>query len=240
MFVTAVSLCLFAAADGESGPPRPGVVFVVGGIGGLDPLNLSAALTLPCAGVPHELRNFNWTHGVGRPFRDLQDLPHLLAKAGELADAVRAVKAAEPDRPVYLLGHSAGAMVSLAAAGQLPPGTLERIVLLAAAVSPEYDLRPALRAARGGIVSFSAVTDWLFLGWGTGQFGTADRVHGPAAGLGGFRPPADLDDEGRSLYDKLVQVAWRPEHLLQFRGGLHHSGCMPVFLGTTVAPWLMP
>jgi pimeloyl-ACP methyl ester carboxylesterase len=240
MHLPALLLCAALAAGPPAPDTRPGVVFVVGGIGGMDPLNLWAPLTLPLAGVPHELRNFPWTHGKCRPLRDLQDPRHIQEKGGELAAAVRAVKAADPGRPVYLVGHSAGAAVALAAAGQLPPGTLERVVLLAAAVSPDYDLRPALRATRGPVVSFSSAWDWLLLCWGTSQFGTADRVYGPAAGLDGFGVPADLDEEGRRLYGRLVQVRWRPEQLLQFRGGLHHSPCMPPYLAASVAPWLMP
>jgi pimeloyl-ACP methyl ester carboxylesterase len=241
VFLATALLCaVLPVGVDPSAPTRPGVVFVVGGIGGLDPLNLWVPLTLPHAGVPHELRNFPWTHGKGHLLRDLQDTRHLLAKAGELAEAVRAIKAADPARPVYLLGHSAGAAVSLAAAEQLPPGTVERIVLLAAAVSPDYDLRPALRATRSEIVCFNSCCDLLFLDLGTSLFGTADRVYGPSAGLTGFRPPADLDEEGRRLYDRVVQVPWRPDHLLQFRGGLHHSACMPLYLANFVAPWLIP
>jgi pimeloyl-ACP methyl ester carboxylesterase len=241
VLLTTALLCTLVPAEAKpTGPPKPGVVFVVGGIGGLDPLNLWVKLALPRAGVPHELRTFNWTHGKGHLLRDLQDIRHLLAKSGELAEAIRAVKGAEPDRPVYLLGHSAGAAVSLAAAEQLPPGTVERIVLLASAVSPDYDLRPALRATRGEVVAFNSSCDLIFLSWGTSQFGTADRCYGTAAGLDGFRIPADLNDEDRSLYKKLVQVQWRPEHLLQFCGGGHHSPCMPIYLAKSVAPWLLP
>ena len=50
----------------------------------------------------------------------------------------------------------------------------------------------------------------------------------------------DLDEEGRSLYSKVVQIQWRPDHLLVFRGGLHDSSCMPLFLANSVAPWLLP
>lgn len=236
-----------AALPGQLAAPVPplktsnsGVVFVVGGIGGMDPLNLWAPFILPRMGVPHELRNFTWTHGKGRLLRDLQDARHLQVKAGELADAVRAVKAEDPNRPVYLLAHSAGAAVSLAAAERLPSRTLERIVLLASAVSPDYDLRPALRATRGEIVAYNSTWDCIYLDWGTSRFGTADRVYGPAAGLEGFRVPAELDDDGQHLYRRLVQVQWRLDHLLQLRGGLHHSTCMPPFLARSVAPWLVP
>src|SRR5262245_32112642 len=122
--------CLSAvpAPAADFTPAPRGVVFLLGGIGGLDPLGLSARHALPRAGVPHELREFVWQHGKGKFLRDLQDTRHLRAKADELAAAVREVKAADPARPVYLVGHSAGAWVVLAAAGQLPPRTLERVV----------------------------------------------------------------------------------------------------------------
>jgi pimeloyl-ACP methyl ester carboxylesterase len=241
MGTTLALLCTLLPADAAPvATARPGVVFVIGGIGGLDPLNFWVPLTLPRAGVPHEVRNFPWTHGKGRILRDLQDLRHLLGKGAELADAVRAVKAAEPDRPVYLLAHSAGTAVALAAAEQLPPGTLERIVLLSAAVSPDYDLRPALRATRGELVTFCSPWDLFFLSWGTSQFGTADRYYGASAGLKGFRFPPDLDEEGQRLYGRVVQLQWRPEQMLEFCGGLHHSPCMPHYLSSRIAPWLKP
>jgi len=101
-------------------PAERAVVFVVGGIGGLDPLQLWAPLTLPRAGVPHEIRLFEWTHGKFRFLRDLQDARHLLAEAERLADEVREALALR--RPVYLLGHSAGAGLVLEAAGRPPSG----------------------------------------------------------------------------------------------------------------------
>src|SRR5947209_5025613 len=65
-----------------------GVVFVVDGIGGFDLLGGAARHALPKAGVPHEIRDFVWTHGWGKLFRDLQDIRYLLGKADELAEAV--------------------------------------------------------------------------------------------------------------------------------------------------------
>jgi pimeloyl-ACP methyl ester carboxylesterase len=235
-------LCCVEAvgADGPPAEPPRGVVFVVGGIGGLDPIQTWGPPTFRWAGVPGEVRLFRWTHGKARFLRDLQDTRHLLVKAGELADAVRTVLESEPGRPVYLVGHSAGAALILAAAERLPPNSLERIILLSAAVSPGYDLRPALGAVRGEVVAFSSTWDWLWLGWGTSQFGTADRVYGPSAGLSGFRIPEDLDAEGRERYMRLVQVRWGLRDLLDGCGGAHHSTGMPLFLATQVAPWLRP
>src|SRR6516225_1891877 len=97
--------CLDAPQPRAAAPAAErAVVFVVGGIGGLDPLQLWAPLTLPRAGVPHEIRVFEWTHGKFRFLRDLQDARHLQAEADRLADRVRDALAL--GRPVYLLGHS--------------------------------------------------------------------------------------------------------------------------------------
>jgi pimeloyl-ACP methyl ester carboxylesterase len=217
-----------------------GTVFVVGGVGGLDPIQACAPWMLPRAGVPHHIEVFTWTHGKCRLLRDLQDVRHVLAQAERLAAVVREVQAREPGRPIYLLGHSAGAGVILAAAEKLPPASVERIVLLSAAVSPSYDLRGALRACRRELVSFNSTYDRLCLDWCTSLFGTVDRVYGPAAGLDGFQLPPDLDDEGVRLYRQLVQVPWRLEMVWKCTDGSHHGPCMPIFLAHLVAPWLMP
>lgn len=219
---------------------RPGVVFVVGGVGGIDPLGWSARWALPWAGVPHEIREFIWTHGRGRILQDLQDHAHLLLMADQLAGAVRRVRDAEPDRPIYFLAKSGGTGLVLAAAERLPPESVERIVLLSAAVSPTYDLRPALRATRGEIVAFISPNDRLILGWGTSRFGTADRVYGPSAGLTGFFPPRELDEEGHRLYTRLVQIPWQPQMMRHGFGGAHLGDSLPAFLRHFVAPWLQP
>jgi hypothetical protein len=219
---------------------KPGVVYTVGGIGGIDILGWSAARSLPRAGIPHEVRDFVWTHGWGQLFKDLQDHDHLLRKADELASEIRQIKSRDPSRPIYVVGKSGGTGLVLAAAEMLPPGTLERIVLLSAAVSPSYDLRGALRASRGGIVSFYSRYDQFILGWGTRQFGTVDRVYGPSAGLCRFRIPENLDLNDRALYDRLVEVPWRPHMIWEGHTGTHVGTSLPGFLGKEVAPWLKP
>jgi pimeloyl-ACP methyl ester carboxylesterase len=238
-----MSITLWFAAALAAASPAPhsaGVVFIVGGIGGLDPLVLSARLALPAAGVPHEVREFDWTHGKCRFLRDLQDTRYLLQRAEELAAQIRTLKADDPNRPVYLVGHSAGAALVLAAAEHLPPASVERIVLLAPAVSPTFDLRPALRATRGEIVAFTSTFDRFVLDWGTSVFGTVDRVYSPSAGLLGFREPDALDEQERAEYRRLVQAPWRWECLFEGRGWGHHGTTTPLFVYKRLAPWLTP
>lgn len=216
------------------------MVIVIGGIGGLDFLGGAAQLAFPWVGLNHEIRELVWTHGYGQLFKDLQDSQHLLKKADELARTIRRYKDEHPHRPVYLLAKSGGTGLALAAAERLPEGSLERIVLLSAAVSPQYDLRPALRATRNEIVSYHSSFDQFFLNWGTRQFGTIDRIYGSSAGLYGFRLPAELDEEGKRLYSRLVQVPWQPRMLLQGHPGGHAGTSLPTFLAVEVAPWLRP
>jgi pimeloyl-ACP methyl ester carboxylesterase len=156
-----------------------------------------------------------------------------------LADLVRAAKVEDPSRPIFLMGHSAGAALVLETASQLPAGTIERMILLSAAVSPSYDLRPALRATRGEIIAFHSPLDVFMLHFATTMFGTVDRYYVDAAGMVGFHVPDDLDEDGRQLYARLVQSGWKPEMCLE-RRCWHNSTCMPLFLGLQVTPWLMP
>ena len=235
------ALALFAALALLPRPAAaggPGVVFAAGGVGGVDPLAMWTRLVLPLAGVRHEVRDFVWTTGLGRLVRDVQDTENLNRQADRLAREVLDYKADHPDAPVYLIAHSGGNGIILAAAERLPPCTVERMVLLSPAVSPAYDLRPALRATRREIVSFHSPLDRFWLHWCTSTFGTMDRVFGPSAGACGFTEPDGLDAEGQALYRRLVQVGWKPEMLLALRGGLHVSTVMPGFLLRHVAPWL--
>jgi hypothetical protein len=190
------------------------------------------------AGVRHDVREFVWTHGWGHFIKDLQDSQHLHRKAEELAERLRRLKAENPDRPLFLLAKSGGSGLALRAAEMLPANTLERIILLSAAVSPSYDLRRALVATRQEIVSFHSQYDQLMLNLGTRQFGTVDRVYGPSAGLHGFVAPTELDAADWALYQRLVQVPWNSRMLLQGHNGMHSGTSLPTFLAAEVAPWL--
>src|SRR5690349_1882076 len=110
-----LSLCLPARGEESPSVPPTGVVFVAGGVGGLDPLGAWAKLVLPWAGVPHEVREFAWTTGFGRLVRDVQDTRNLQVKADRLASEVLLFKEAHPNSPVYLVGHSGGTGVLLVA-----------------------------------------------------------------------------------------------------------------------------
>ena len=76
-------------------------------------------------------------------------------------------------------------------AGRLPKDAVECAVLLSPALSPTYDLVPALRAVRREMVVFWSPLDVIVLGLGTRIFGTIDRIKTVSAGLVGFRGPRE-------------------------------------------------
>jgi hypothetical protein len=239
-YLSVALLTLLAGAGlarAQAEPAPKGLVIVVGGVGGYDTLPLSARMTFPHAGVPHEVYNFVWTHRVGQLFRDLQDTEHVIRKSHELADLIRQRKESAPDQPIYLVAKSGGAGLALLAAEQLPPATLERIILLSPAVSPTYDLRPALRATRKELVNFYSKNDQFILHWGTCTFGNIDRHYGPGAGMTGFQVTVQTPEEAE-LFGRLVQVPWQPRMLLHGYAGGHHGTSAPPFLAAEVAPWL--
>src|SRR5439155_13518224 len=127
-------------------------------------------------------------------------------------------------------GHSAGCQVILSAAEALPPGSIDRIVLLAPAVSPEYDLRPVLRAARGGLDVFCSSRDVFFLGAGVALVGTTDGRFGQsAAGRTGFRVTPE-SSEDLLLYRRLRQHPWDPCVSWTGNYGGHYSVYKPEYL----------
>lgn len=218
---------------------EPGLVIIVEGIGGLDMIGKSADHSFKQVGLPHEIHHFKWPHGTGHFLRDLQDTQHVLKKADELAAFIKDYRAKHPNRPIYIVAKSGGTGLVLFALQALPAGSVERVILLSAAVSPTFDLRPALRATRRELVSFHSRNDRVILGWGTSKFGTIDRYYGNGAGLAGFVIPDGLSREDRQLYLRLIQVPFTTRMLLEGAGnGSHHSTSMPWFLTSEVVPWL--
>jgi hypothetical protein len=234
-----VTVPRLSAREPQETPPR-GTVIIVGGVGGIDLLAWSAQKALPRAGVPHEIVDFYWTHGRGKILKDLQDTQHCLQKADQLAWEIWLRKLYQPNRPIYIVAKSGGTGLALAAVEKLPANMVERIILLAAAVSPTYDLRPALKATRHEIVSYYSPYDQFVLNWGTSQFGTEDRYYGPSAGLRGFIRPTNLSEADRALYDRLVQCRWQPRMISEGYLGGHLGNSLPSFVAKELAPWLKP
>ena len=156
-----------------------------------------------------------------------------------MAAQIMAFRQAHPSSRVDLIAHSAGSMVALTAAGQLPPDSIDRIILLAPAVSADYDVRPALRSAREGIDLFTSERDVLYLRLGVALVGTTDRRQtADAAGRVGFRAIALAPEDGEP-FAKLRQHHWHPSVEWTGNHGGHYGAYQPEFLKSFVLPPLL-
>jgi Serine aminopeptidase, S33 len=233
-----------AAASGRDrngeADSRRGLVVMADGVGGLDLCGTGLAYVLGAAKLPYAISVVPWSHGLGRWLADLTDVGNCRTHADSVATIVRSFKAAQPDDPIFLVAKSGGSGVAIKALEALEPNTVERVVLLAPALSPQYDLTRALRAVRHELVVFWSPFDVVILGAGTRLFGTIDRVKTVAAGLVGFTPPptAKRSDLQSTEYEKLCQVRWRaPMAATGYFGG-HFGPDSPLFLRKYVVPLL--
>lgn len=220
-------------------PANPvGVVFVANGSGDFRTVSRNLSQVVAETSAPLQIETCTWSHGYGRYLIDHVDHANHLDHARPLAIQVAATRQAYCNRRIYLVGHSAGCAVVLAAAEMLPPDSVDRIILLAPSVCAAYDLRPALRAARQGIDVFHSSQDRVILGLAMQIVGTADRRSRTAAGQDGFTPviacPADA-----VLYGKLRQHPWDPAVDWTGNNGGHYGSNRAAFLRAYVLPLLL-
>lgn len=153
---------------------------------GLRDAGIDAAIDVP---------DWGYRNVFNSGYRNLSDLPNNRRLCEQFARRIGDYLREYPGRPVDIIGYSGGGALAVMTAEALPPGvTLDRIILLGAALSPDYDLSTALSRCRRGIVNFYSSADCLVLGAGTKLYGTIDRRKTPAAGHVGFRVPQEARD----------------------------------------------
>jgi pimeloyl-ACP methyl ester carboxylesterase len=214
-----------------------GVVYVADGAGDFRATSAALKRVLAEDGVPLQVRTITWSHGYWRVVADQLDEGHVQTEGWRLAEQIAADRRSHPEEEIYLLGHCAGCGVVLSAAESLPPHSVERIILLAASVPTNYDLRPALRCCREGIDNFYSSRDrWclgLFLRLGV----VAGSRYTPAAGRFGFRPQIESPQDA-VYYSRLHQHEWQPEWEWAGNEGGHYDCYQPEFLRLFVLPLL--
>lgn len=189
------------------------------------------------AGVELAFSIYDWD----RPFQMLTNLidePGNRVSAARVADQIAEYRGTHPDAPIHLVGYSGGGGLALMVAEVTPAEIgIENVILVQAAISPKYDLRPALGRVRGRIVNFFCPTDWLTLGMGTSLFGTIDRVNTPSAGLVGFALGNQLEPAQRA---RIVQTGWTLRQVREGHWGEHMGAFTRRWNALHVAPWLGP
>lgn len=126
----------------------------------------------------------------GKPFLTIHNLrahQRNVATAASIAAEIAAWRRAHPDGPFYLVGYSGGGGIATLVTAALPDGiAIDRLVLVAPAISPEYPLASeVLPHVREYVVNYASERD-LQVGWGTQTFGTIDRKYTASAGAIGF------------------------------------------------------
>lgn len=228
-----------------------GLVMVADGVGGLDLCGTALRYVLGSLGSKLAVLLVPWGHGLGRWHADLTRPKNRDAWAVAIANVATRFREQNPQLPVYLVAKSGGSGAVIKALEQVPPGCVDRVVLLAPALSPGYDLAQALRGVRRELFVFWSPLDVVVLGAGTRIFGTIDRIRSVSAGLVGFRNPSyrgsDLNAKNRTAdmcdpagYAKLRQIRWRPRMIRTGYFGGHLGPDSPAFLKLYVAPLLRP
>jgi pimeloyl-ACP methyl ester carboxylesterase len=109
------------------------------------------------------------------------------ATAAAIATEIADWRRAHPDAPFYLVGYSGGGGMATLVTAALPDDvSIDRLVLVAPAISPDYPLESeVLPHVREYVVNYFSERD-LQVGWGTSTFGTIDRKNTASAGSIGF------------------------------------------------------
>lgn len=218
-----------------------GYTIVLPGVEGTSWFNISIARGLVDAGHAAAIEIHDWTTGYWPMFvYHLVALERNRAQAQAIAERIVAYQDQYPGRPVTLIGHSGGAAMSVLVLEALPDERkIDQAVLLAGALSPDYDLSTAMSRTERGITNFSSAGDVGYLMLGTLALGTLDRQHAVSAGAVGFRIPEHLSDERRRWYEAMLhEEPYRLEMARSFNFGGHVGPANRNFVAQWVAPRL--
>ena len=207
------------------------------GIGGKLPPDILMERGLIFAGVKAQIIIDDWT-GEQRGLSALVNTNRHKFQSARIAKRITELRRAHPTARITVSGHSGGTGIVVWALSQLPEDVLiDDLILVAPALSPGYDLSPALARVRGRCFSFNSLGDVAVLGAGTRTMGTIDRVKTDAAGRVGFTTPATTQDI--SQYAKLRQVYYQAEFLKLANNGEHMGAMMSPFAARVLAPVIL-
>ena len=220
-----------------------GLVIILPGVQGEDEHSYSIRSGLMRGGVNRAIVVQTW----GKPVPVAGLLINQVDKIGPrlealvIADKIIAYQRVFPDKPVHIIGHSAGGALALFVAegladkvyaGAVP---VEGLVLLSPSISAIYDLSKSMSMSNKGILNRYNPDDVALLGVATTVLGNLDGVPGPSAGLNGFMPLSELDRPGkRELYAQKLD-----EQLVSGYGSVHFASTSSGFIAGGPATWLL-
>ncbi len=221
------------------GPLENEVVFILDGVGGCQFTPLLVRRALRRERVELGTIVYAWQFGLpGEIWTDLMWLRRNRVMAGQLARKLLAFRRAHPQTVIHVLAYSGGAGVAVfALEGLHGRGLVDTLILACPALSPQYNLGPALRSTKRCYALVSR-QDRGILGLGTRIFGTTDREFSPAAGMTSFWIPQDASAEDVEMYGRLREVRWTPALRALGHTGGHTGWASSPFLRSHLLPLL--
>ncbi len=213
------------------------VIFILDGVGGFQFVPLLARRALRGQNEVPGTTMFRWQFGLpGEIWTDLMWRRRNEHMAGVLAETLIAFRESHPLAAIHVLAFSGGAGIAVWACERLGGrARVQTLALACPALSPTYNLGPALRSVERCYALVSARDRWL-LGVGTGLFGTTDRYFGPAAGQVGFTCPGSLSEEDARAYERLREIRWSPAFSEDGHRGGHTGWARVKFLRRHLLP----
>ena len=211
-------------------------VLHLNGIGGERSPDRMLIEGLEQGGLDADYRIYDWT-GDEAGMLALSDVKLHESESAKVAQMLEDYRAQHPADRIILTSHSAGAGIAAWALAQLPPNvSVDTWIMLAPALSPNFDLSKALAHVTGKAYAFTSINDVIVLGAGTKLMGTVDRVKTNAAGLVGFVRPKSADP---GQYEKLVNVPYDTSWMRFGNMGEHIGPLMRPFARHVIAPLLL-
>lgn len=170
----------------------------------------------------------------GRPLHSLGNLrayERNLKTAQILADELTPFRRENPKAIIDIVGVSGGGAMALFVLQALPEDvTINRLILIAPAISFDYPVESTVMPhVSEFVINFASPMD-LQVGWGTRLFGTMDRRNVKSAGYSGFA----------SEHPNLLQIRWNKSMIRQGHRGNHLGYYSSAWLRKYVLPALDP
>lgn len=208
-----------------------GIVFYSPGAGNVDFGDAGLRSGLEQAGYPGQVATNLWTVSFN-PAIDQALRVNAQLGGKKLARWIEQYSDKYPNRPIDLVGLSAGTGVSIWALEALHEGyKVDNVILLASSLSEDYDVSKAMRHVKGTLYNYYSSEDAI-LAIPMKLFGTIDAKFGvDGAGAVGLHPPRGED--------RIVNIPWRPAYRKYGYNGGHTDGTSAPFVRAVLSKHIL-